>query len=92
MCPVPDHTPTEGSINVLSMKAWSDRAARGLLVIVNPAASTAHDVSESLAARAWRDVHAADDVEAPPVDFEVVYEQSLAEGARAVQRAIQSFR
>ncbi len=70
----------------------SDHIDRGLLVVVNPAASTAHDVSDSLAARAWRDAHAGSDMEPPPVDFEVVYEQSLADGARAVARAIQSFR
>jgi len=61
-------------------------------VVVNPAASTAHDVSDSLAARAWRDAHAGSDVEPPPVDFDVVYEQTLGDGARAVARAIQSFR
>ena len=60
-------------------------------MVVNPAASTAHDVSDSLAARAWRDAHDGDDG-APPVDFEVVYEQTLGDGARAVARAIQSFR
>ena len=61
-------------------------------MVVNPAAATAHDVSDSLAARAWRDAHGNSDMEPPPVDFEVVYEQSLADGARAVARAIQSFR
>ncbi len=66
--------------------------SRGLLVVVNPAASTAHDVSGGLAERAWRDVHAASDVEAPPVEFEVAFEQSLADGARTVQRSIQTFR
>ena len=70
----------------------SSSACRGLLVVVNPAAATAHDVSGSLAERAWRDVHTASDVEPPPVEFEVAYEQSLADGARAVQRAIQRFR
>ena len=61
-------------------------------MVINPAASTAHEVSDSLALRAWRDVHASSDVEAPAVDFDVAYEQSLVDGARAVQRAIQTFR
>ena len=61
-------------------------------MIVNPVSSSAHDVSASLAERAWRDVHSGSNVDLPPVAFEVVYEQNMADGARVLSRAINHLR
>lgn len=65
---------------------------RAILVVVNVASSSARDVTSSLAERAWREVHSASSVAPPPMDFEVVYEQSLVDGARVISRAINQLR
>ena len=76
----------------IGTQAAADQLRRAILAIINPSTSSAHDVSPSLAERAWREVHAASSMAQPPINFEVVYESSLAAGAHIISRAINLLR
>ncbi|KAK9824549.1 hypothetical protein WJX72_011249 [[Myrmecia] bisecta] len=68
---------------------------RALVVIVNPAASAAQDVTTTTTERSWREAHAADPSgagEAPDVEFEVVYARTEPDAARTIHRSLLQLR